>query len=253
MEGQSNIVTLFQQAVKVITSPGEFYRAMQKTGGFADPLIFVLVMAAIAGLEIALFSLFGASVIGTVAAGYGAVIFLPLTAAIGSFIGAALVFVVWRLMGSDENYETAYRCIAYAAAIYPITVLISLLPYIGTIVSVAWGCYLMVIASLEVHRLKRQTVYIVFGVLALLGILLNLSSERAVRHMAAQVDELEMQAEQFGKQLERLEDMTPEEAGRAVGGFLKGLGEAAEGMAQESEDGAKANEARSSGEASEDE
>ena len=129
MEGQSNIVTLFQQAVKVITSPGEFYRAMQKTGGFADPLIFVLVMAAIAGLEIALFSLFGASVIGTVAAGYGAVIFLPLTAAIGSFIGAALVFVVWRLMGSDENYETAYRCIAYAAAIYPITVLIGLLPY----------------------------------------------------------------------------------------------------------------------------
>jgi uncharacterized membrane protein YdjX (TVP38/TMEM64 family) len=41
-------------------------------------------------------------------AGFGAIIFMPIAVAIGSFIGAAILFVIWKLMGSQEDYETAY-------------------------------------------------------------------------------------------------------------------------------------------------
>lgn len=60
---------------------------------------------------------------------------MPIAVAIGSFIGAAILFVIWKLMGSQEDYETAYRCGAYLMALAPITTLINVIPYAGAIIS----------------------------------------------------------------------------------------------------------------------
>ena len=164
MDNQAKLNTIISDALKIIRTPVEFYQTMSKSGGFTDPLIFVLVMALITGFETAIISLFGFGEIGVIF-GFGAIIILPIFAIIGSFIGAAIIFVIWRLMGSSEDYETAFRCNAYMAAIYPITTLIELIPYIGIIVSLVWLMYLIVIASIKVQQLNPKTTYIVFGIL----------------------------------------------------------------------------------------
>ncbi len=226
MENRAQLNNILKDAVHVLTDPAGFYRDMPKTGGFADPLIFVVVMAVLMGLAAALFSLFGASMVGSIAAGFGALFFVPIMAVLGSFIGAAILFVIWKLMGSAESYETAYRCIAYSAAVYPVTAVLGLIPYLGTIVGVALGIYLMINASIQVHKLERQTTYIVFGVIGAIMLATNLGSEIAGRRMVSEVEQLE---EQFGgiQGLEDLENMTPEEAGKAMGEFFRGLSEAA--------------------------
>lgn len=61
---------LVEDAKAVITNPVGFYRNMPKTGGYAEPVIFVLVMAAIAGLLAAVFSFIGVGQVGGMAVGF---------------------------------------------------------------------------------------------------------------------------------------------------------------------------------------
>jgi hypothetical protein len=204
------------QAIKVITNPAGFFREMPKTGGFVEPLVFVAVMALVSGVLTALLSLVGFGMAGTVATGLAAVILVPIFAVIGSFIGAAIIYVIWMIMGSKESYETAYRCVAYMTAIYPITALLHIIPYAGGVIGTAWGFYLLIVASTEVHGIKAQTAYIVFGIIGALMILFQLRAEYTTRHLSAQMAEL-------GKSMENMQNMSPEEAGKAVGDFLKGM------------------------------
>lgn len=215
--------TILEQAKKVITNPVEFYRHMPKSGGFVEPILFVVVMAGIGAILMTALSFVGLGAIGTMAVGIGAIILMPIFALIGSFIGSAILFVIWKLMGSQESFEVAYRCAAYASAIYPIAMLAGLIPYLGSIVGIAWGMYLMIIATTEVHQLKTKAAAVVFGGIGLIFIAMNLSSEMAARHMAAEF-------EHVGAQLEDLKDMEPEEAGKVVGEFLKGLENARKGI-----------------------
>jgi hypothetical protein len=135
--------------------------------------------------------------------------------------------------------------------------------------------YLMFIASQEVHGVTRQTAMLVFGVLALLAVFFQISSEIAARKMAVKMDEFgesmegfgksmeelgkaiensesvetmerlgeEMQdsesaeaMEKLGKEMEGLEDLSPEEAGRKLGEFFKGM----EKALQDQQEGAAA-------------
>jgi hypothetical protein len=207
------------QAIKVITNPAGFYREMPKTGGFVEPLVFVAVMAVITGVLIALLSLVGFGMQGMAVAGLAAIIIFPIFAVIGSFIAAAIIYVIWMIMGSKESYETAYRCVAYMTAIYPITAVLGMIPYLGAVVGTAWGFYLLIVASTEVHGIKAQTAYIVFGIIGALMILFQVSSEYSARHMSARMAEL-------SESMQGMENMSPGEAGKAVGEFLKGLEEA---------------------------
>lgn len=207
------------QTIKVITNPVGFYRDMPKGGGFIEPLIFLVVMAAIAGVLTAVLSVFGFGMVGMAGmagmafAGFAAIIIVPIMAVIGSFIGAAIVYVIWLIMGSKESYETAYRCIAYASAIYPIMAILGIIPYLGAIVGTAWGFYLVIMASIQVHKIKANLAYIVFGIIGALLIIMQVSGEYTARNFQPSM-------ERFGR---NIENMSPEEAGKALGEFLKGL------------------------------
>ncbi|MAT93057.1 MAG: hypothetical protein CME59_10695 [Halioglobus sp.] len=232
--------TVIAQATQVITDPGGFYRGMAKGGGYSEPLIFALVMGVVSGLVFGVLSIIGLT--GAGAAGLGAVIFMPIGLLIGSFIGAAILFVIWKLMGSPENYETAYRCVAYSTGILPVVTIIGIIPYLGTVVRVIWGIWLMIIASTEVHGRSQQTAMIVFGVLGLLGLFSGLSGEHASRNVQEAVERNAAELEQRMQSLENLGvnkdgEIDPEKMGRAMGEFFKGMEEAAreaEQAAQES-------------------
>lgn len=213
-----DIQQVIAQAKAVITDPQGYFQTMPKTGGYANPVIFVAVMGALTGLVTAVLSIFD-SAAGMLAAGLGAIILMPIFAVIGSFIGAAILFVIWKLMGSGENYETAYRCQSSATAIYPVVALVAIIPYVGNIIMISWGAFLMIEASVWVHGRKRSVAQIVFGILAILMILSNVASERAARQMEARMEET-------GRQFDGIEDMSAEEAGRKMGEFFKGVEEA---------------------------
>ena len=210
--------SIINDAIHVITNPVGFYRQMAKSGGYAAPIVFVIVMAVIAGLMVAILSLFGANMSAGTAIGLMAILIIPIMALIGSFIGAAILFVIWKLLGSEESFESAYRCVAYSTAIIPITALMGLIPYLGSIIKLAWSTYLIYVASIEVHNLKAGTAMAVFGVLGSLMLFIALSGERAARSLSTQFGGLET----LGKQLEKGGEILPEEAGKALAESLLG-------------------------------
>ncbi|MCH8867670.1 MAG: YIP1 family protein [Proteobacteria bacterium] len=122
-------------AINVITNPVGFYQGMPKSGGLIDPLIFMVVLTVVAGVLSAILSLFGLGMAGAMFGGLMTIILAPVFVVIFGFVGAAIAYVIWKMMGSQENFETAFRCIAYAAAIAPVTAVLNLIPYLGSLAS----------------------------------------------------------------------------------------------------------------------
>lgn len=226
-----SLETVIAQARQIIVDPRTFYRNMAKSGGFSEPLIFMLVMGVVTGAVYGVLSIIGLT--GAGAAGLAAIIIMPISLLIGGFISAAVMFVIWKLMGSPEDYQTAYRCVAYTSAILPVVTIVGVIPYVGTIVRVAWGIWLVIIASTEVHGRKEQTARLVFGILGVIGLLMAVSGEYGQRQMQEQLENRAQQMEEQFRSLENLgvgEDgeIDPEQMGRAFGEFIKGMDAAAE-------------------------
>jgi hypothetical protein len=182
-----NFAAMPQTAVQVITAPAAFFKTMPKTGGFLEPLVFAVIMGFIAGIVHAILSLFGvgygAGYGGGMMSGFGVIIFMPIAAVVGSFIGGAILFVIWKLMGSQEEYETAYRCGAYLMALAPITAILSIIPYAGGIINMTIYVYFIVIASTQVHNIPAQKAWMVFGIIGIIFALLGLRGEYTARHI----------------------------------------------------------------------
>jgi hypothetical protein len=185
-----NFAAMPQTAVKVVTAPADFFREMPKTGGFLEPLVFAVIMGFIAGIIYAILSLFGAGY-GTagMAGGFSAIIIMPIAVAIGSFIGGAILFVIWKLMGSQEEYEAAYRCGAYLTALAPITAIISVVPYAGGIVNMAIYVFFLVTASIHVHNIPSQKAWLVFGIIGIVFALIGLTAQYKARNMSASMEQ----------------------------------------------------------------
>ncbi len=218
------------QAIGVVTSPRAFFRAMPRDGGYLDPIVFLLVMGLAAALVQIILGFIGfgqAGIAGMAAIGLLAIIMLPLFLVVFGFITAAIGYVVWRFLGSNQSFETAFRCVAYMSAITPITSLLGAIPYFGTLAHVAWGMFLVVIASVEVHAVRERTAQIVFGVIGAILVLISVSNEYAARHLQAQFERMS------GEFREDLDEKSPEEIGQAVGEFLKGLENATREGAQQ--------------------
>lgn len=200
---QAILTAIPQTVIRVITKPAEFFREMPKTGGFFDPLVFVVVLGTVAGIiqtvvnTILYFSVMGVTAI------LGSLIFMPIMIALFSFIGAGILFLIWKLMGSQENYEVAYRGAAYLAALSPITTVIGLIPYLGTIISLAIGLYYLVIVSSEVHGIPSKKAWMVFGIIAALIGLLSLSATYSARKFSREMGIRSQQMEDAGKAMQK--------------------------------------------------
>lgn len=205
-------------AIKVLTSPRAFFREMPKTGGYLKPLIFMIAMGIIGGLIQSLFSVIGLQVATGLAMGVASIILFPIVVGIFGFVGAAILYLIWRLMGSQEEYETAYRCIAYISALTPITCVLGIVPYIGGAAGIALSIYFTVIASAEVHGISSQKAWLVFGTIGAILILLTITGEISSRKMARDAGKLQKQMEETTKQMQKQMEGVSKEMQKATEG-----------------------------------
>jgi hypothetical protein len=208
-----SILEIFQA---VISAPASFYRQMPTSGGYADPLIFAVVMGVAAGIVRIVISLLEFSFAKFFMLFLAGVIITPILTALFAFVAAAILFVIWQLMGSRQSYEVSFRCAAYALAISPVTAALNFIPYLGIVAGLAWMAYILVCASVEVHGTQPKIAWIVFGAICAILALGSVSMQHTARSFQHRM-------ESMGKGLGDIEKMKPEEAGQAVGKFLKGM------------------------------
>jgi len=232
-EANIDFAAIPQTAIRVVTKPAAFFKEMPKAGGFVEPLIFAAVMGVVAGIIYAVAGILG---IGYMSAGIGSsllmIIYMPIGAVIGGFIIAAIIFVIWKLMGSQENYETAYRCTAYLMSLTPIFAVLGLIPYAGGVINAAIYVYYIVIVSVQVHNLPSKKAWLVFGIIGLIFALLTVRAEYSARNMSSAAEqwrkageetakamekssrEMQKQAEEIAKQLQKQADEARKQAER---------------------------------------
>jgi hypothetical protein len=211
--------------VEVVKNPVGFFRGMSRTGGFFEPLLFMIVMGVAGGIIRAFFGLFGLGFMGSFFMALASIIIVPIMIVIFGFVMAGIIFVIWKIMGSQQSFETTYRCIAYAGAITPITAVLNIIPYVGGILGLVWMTYLIVTASVEVHSIKPKVAWAVFGTIGLIFAIFSIGAQYSQRQYDSRMESFHKGME---KNIGNLEDMTPEEQGKAVGEFLKGMQKATE-------------------------
>jgi len=185
--------------IRIISSPSVFFRDMPKKGGIAPPFVFLVVMAlasgVLSGLLRALESALGMRLYEGAAMGFLSLTLIPVASVIGSalfgFLAAAALFVIWRLMGSKEDYEAAYRCTAYLSAVMPISTLVGFAPYVGGALGLALILYYLVTASVSLHGIPPVRAWICFGVIAALLMIISVSSRITAKRFARNMEQAE--------------------------------------------------------------
>lgn len=208
-----SIIETFQA---VIVAPTSFFRRMPSSGGYVDPFIFAVVAGLAAGIVSIVLSLPWLSFSKFFMLLLTQLILFPILIGLFNFVTAAILFVIWQLMGSRQSYEVSFRCAAYSLAIAPITAALGLIPYLGVVAGLAWMAYILVCASVEVHGTELKLSWIVFGGLCAIIALGVVSVQHSARSFQHRMDKI-------GKPLGDIEKMKPEDAGQAVGKFLKGM------------------------------
>jgi hypothetical protein len=178
----------FGQVKAVLTKPSEFFKGMPKTGGFGEPLTFAAINFAIAGFIAGVFSalgitldlLMGTGMAGTpfggvasVAAGFLAIIIMPIATAIAGvimlFIGAVIMHVLLLIVGGKGNYEATFRVLAYISAL----ALISWIPIVGILVSL-YGLFLGIVGFSEAHQITRGKAAVAVFIPVVIALILGL-------------------------------------------------------------------------------
>jgi hypothetical protein len=163
--GKLTFPALYQWAVALFKSPRAFFAAMERKGGYMTPCLYLLAWSFVSGVIGFLVGLTRAPLPGAGRAVQAASVVVgpPLVLGFG-FAAAAVLFVIWHLMGSKEDYQTAFRCWAFMAPVGVIGAVLGLVPLLPLAVFF-YTFYLVVVASQEVHGLSPRRSWAVWGTL----------------------------------------------------------------------------------------
>lgn len=154
-----------RNAVALFRSPAALFGSMEKGGGYAGPLLYVLVWQyAAAAITLVLSLVKAAPASGTTATQVLSFFLLPPATLLAGFLFAAVFFVIWHLMGSLENFQTSYRVWALMAPLSVVSAVFRLVPYLSLAVSL-YALYLLVVSSVTVHGIRRAKAWTVWPLL----------------------------------------------------------------------------------------
>ena len=156
-------------ALVLLKSPTKFFSQLPKAGGYGTPVVYALFWFFLAtGVEIVISHFRQPVKVGW--AMELAWLFLgPLLLVGVGFIGAAIFFVIWHLMGSKENYQTAFRCWAFTTPVSLASAILSLVPFLN-LLAFLYATYLLVMASIYTHGIPSRRSWTVWGIFC--GVLL---------------------------------------------------------------------------------
>jgi len=166
----------------VIIHPNDFFRDMPTSGGYRDPLVFAvinyIIYAIIASTSnlVQIRSLVESGVIpgSMVAISYVmslvGLIFTPVFSIIGLFIGAAIYFICFKMVGGSGSYEGTFRISAYASAV---TVISGVLVVVFTFVNLLSPVNQM-ISITDMAELMESMQYMVYSISSIILLLLLL-------------------------------------------------------------------------------
>ncbi len=198
-----NIQAIAARTGFIIRRPRDFYMQMPLVGGYTEPLVFCLLMGVVSGLVATAFSLFSTGHIGSMSFGLLSIAVVPVAALTGCYIFSAIMLAIWKLMGSRQDFEVAFRCVAYSFALLPVAIAIAFIPYAGTLVATLWWFWLMFICSTDIHKLERRKSLLVILAIAALILLMNLSGEKSRRQLDSRHNEFNQKMDELqNKQLE---------------------------------------------------
>lgn len=149
------VVKIFEQWKTIIMHPKQFFENMPLEGGLVAPLMFVVFMGVFASIGILLANVFHPIV------GIDGAIKTVLGAVIGSFIGAAITWILCKLFGGTGNYEQTYRACAFASAPHAFGIIP--IPIIG-ILATLYAFYLLFLGVKRAHQLTTPKAAIVVGI-----------------------------------------------------------------------------------------
>ncbi len=200
----------------VLLAPKDYFTGMAKEGGLVEPLIKALLYGAISGLITMLWSIIGIGAVGGMfgaAAGTGigimAFVMAIVGALIGLFLGGVLILIVSAICGGSTDFEANVRVAASMLVLSPISSLFGVLTGIhfslGAIASLVvsvYGIYLLYNAVINALGGKPETAKIVSIVLAVIPVLMLVSTLICARAVTTTSDKWLKQSEKMMKQVE---------------------------------------------------
>jgi hypothetical protein len=146
----------------VLTRPSEAYSAMQREGGFGEPILYALIGGCVGGFVSFLFSrgfqsfgLFANNrtpwTMGMGVSSVAFLIFLPFGIVIGLFIGAAIIHLCLMIVGgAKQTFETTFRVLAFA---HGSTGPLQMIPICGGFIAAIWTLVLDCIGLARAHEI----------------------------------------------------------------------------------------------------
>ncbi|MBF0607298.1 MAG: YIP1 family protein [Magnetococcales bacterium] len=178
-----SVFSIPSTAIRVLTTPADFFSTMPKKGGYMGPLVFMIAMGVSGGLLKAAISILGFNILEGIGKAVAAILFVPVTVTLFGFLAAMALFIIWKILGSRQSYETSYRCVAYMSALMPVMVVINGFPFPGGLVSVTLLVIFIVIAGEKVHSIPPTRTRIVFAILGLVLAIMYVKNEQTIRQI----------------------------------------------------------------------
>jgi hypothetical protein len=174
----------------VLMRPSETFAAMKKTGGFADPLLYFVLLSSVMFAVSALYQLAVTSLNpASLPPGFphtskgafsvvlvGSILLSPALYVLSAFISSGITHLFLKLLGgANRSFETTFRVICYAQASAAV---FNLLPLCGGLIAVIWAAYSIIIGLREAQQTTgwRATLAITLPGLLCCGALLLLGA-----------------------------------------------------------------------------
>ncbi|MFN2507877.1 MAG: YIP1 family protein [Chthoniobacterales bacterium] len=154
---------LFETIAMVLTRPSEAFRVMKRDGGFADPLLYVLILGMLGAVVSFGFSAMMqslgfmgsredgmAALLGLGFSSIFVLVLMPVILIVGTFIGAAITHVCLMILGgANQSYETTLRVLSYSSGSASV---FQLVPLCGGVIAGVWSIVLNCIGLSRAHE-----------------------------------------------------------------------------------------------------
>ncbi len=165
----------------VLLAPGRFFRQMPSAIGLREPLLFAIVVGAVATFLAWLWAMTGSTLqvflhndLGHVLRGpfyaFATFVFSPLLVAVSTFIQAGIIHLLLMLLdGNRLGFEATFRVCAYAVA----ADLLVAIPFCGNGVAFIWSAVILIIGITNIHQTEpwKAVVAVVLPLLLCVGVL----------------------------------------------------------------------------------